>query len=568
MNIFVHYKEVFLQCLKNIPIDKKIKNKITVEIPKNKIFGDISFNAPLILSSILNRSSLDIAKEFKDLIIKNNNDFEKIEIAKPGFINFTFKKKTIVNFLKNIPDNFGISENLDLKKINIEFVSANPTGPLHIGHCRGAIYGDVLCNFLKFCGHTVNKEYYINDYGNQVTLFLKSIYFRIVEILEKKKFPENEGLYPGKYIIDIAQKILNEANTNIFNNYDNAKSFLISKAINLAMDSIKEDLKLMGISHDTFTLESDIVKKNVLSKVIKKLEISDDIYTGILPKPKGDIDDWEPREQLLFKSKKYGDDVDRALQKSDGSWTYFANDVAYHYQKLNQKYDHYINILGADHSGYIKRLSSAVSALNNDNKKFEIKISQIVKLFKAGKPYRMSKRAGDFILAKDFVNSVGKDAVRFMMVYRSSHSPLDFDFDLVNDKSKENPIFYVQYACARLNSLFKKSNLDIDKSLKNVELDLLNNQHELNLTKKILEWPKIINLCSTNLEVHYIPYYLYELSSEFHSFWNAGKENDKLKIIEHPNKNISKARLFLLQKLYIVLKTGLNILDVNIPRKM
>ena len=567
MNIFEYYKDIFLQSIKHINIDEKLKSKISVETPKQKTFGDISFNAPLVLSSILKKDPLILAEEFKNLIVKNNNDFDKIEITKPGFINFTFKKKTLLNFLGKIKNNFGFSNNKNSKKINIEFVSANPTGPLHIGHCRGAIYGDVLSNLLKYCGHNVSKEYYINDYGNQITLFLKSIYFRAVEIVKKKKFPEDQGLYPGTYIIDITKEILKKINIDDYDNFEDAKITLGSIAIDLAMNLIKNDLNIMGINHDIFTSESAIVRENILSKAINKLKDKGAIYKGVLPKPKGEIEDWEPREQLLFKATNYGDDVDRALQKSDNTWTYFANDIAYHYHKLNREYDHYINILGADHAGYIKRLSSAVSALNN-KKKFEIKISQIVKLYKGGKPYRMSKRAGDFILAKDLINAVGKDSARFMMVYRSSQSPLDFDFDVVNDKSKENPVFYVQYACARLNSLFNKSKFEIDTEIKDAQLDLISNQQELNLIKKYLEWPKIINLCQANLEVHHIPYYLYELSSEFHAFWNLGKTNEDLKIIDHPDKDISKSRLFLLQKLYIILKTGLKIIDVDISKKM
>ncbi len=567
MNIFLYYKNIFLNSIKDIVIDEKIRNRISVEKPKQKSFGDISFNAPLILGSFLKKNPITLAEEIKNLILRNNNDFEKVEIAKPGFINFVFKKDIILKFLSKIDNNFGSLETVDFKKINIEFVSANPTGPLHIGHCRGAIFGDVLCNFLKFCGHDVTKEYYINDYGNQIDLFAKSIYYRLLEILDKKKFPNDKGLYPGEYIIDIANKILSKIKIDNYKKCEDLITVLKPIAIDTAMQIIRNDLKKLGILHDVFTSETDIVKNKILSKAIVKLKDKGDVYKGVLPKPKGDIEDWEPREQLLFKSTKYGDDVDRALQKSDNSWTYFANDIAYHYEKLNRNYDHYINILGADHTGYIKRLSSAVTALNN-KKKFEIKISQIVKLFKSGKPYKMSKRAGDFILTKDLVDTVGKDAVRFMMVYRSSQSPLDFDFDLVTDKSKENPIFYVQYACARLNSLFEKSKLNIDTPIKNVELNTLKNIHEINLIKKILEWPKIINLCHVNLEVHYIPFYLYELSSEFHSFWNAGKENDDLKIIDNPNKNITNSRLFMLQKLYIVLKTGLNILSVEIPKKM
>ena len=567
MNIFEHYKEIFLEIINNKNIDNKIKNKIVVEIPKQKIFGDISFNAPLILGSFFKKSPLVLAEEFKKTIINNNTDFEKIEVVKPGFINFFFKKSILLKFLSEIQKDFGKPNKIIKKKINIEFVSANPTGPLHIGHCRGAIFGDILCNFLKYYGHTVTKEYYINDYGNQINLFLKSIYFRAIEILKKNKFPEDQGLYPGEYIIDIANEILKEIDFGKYDSYEDAKSTLASKAIKLSMAIIKSDLKIMGIKHDIFISESDIVKENILSKSIEKLKEEGAITTGILPRPKGDIEDWEPREQLLFKSTNFGDDVDRALQKSDGSWTYFANDIAYHYQKLMRKYDYYINILGADHTGYIKRLSSAVKALDK-NIKFEIKISQIVKLYKSGKPYKMSKRAGDFILAKDLIDAVGKDATRFMMVYRSAQSPLDFDFDIVNDKSKENPIFYVQYACARLNSLFQKSRFNIDNEIKNADLQLLNSVQEINLIKKILQWPKIVSLCNTNLEVHYIPFYLYELSSEFHSFWNIGKDNDNFKIIDHPDENLTKSRLFLLQKLYIILKIGLNILDVEIPKKM
>ncbi len=360
---------------------------------------------------------------------------------------------------------------------------------------------------------------------------------------------------------------MKEIDVGKYKNFEDAKSIISSSAIKLSMGIIKNDLNNMGIRHDIFISENDIVKEKILSKSIQILKKEGAITRGILPKPKGDTEDWEPREQLLFKSTNYGDDVDRALQKSDNTWTYFANDIAYHYHKLNRKYDQYINILGADHAGYTKRLSSAVKALNK-NIKFEIKISQIVKLYKSGKPYKMSKRAGDFILANDLINAVGKDATRFMMIYRSSQSPLDFDFDVVNDKSKENPIFYVQYACARLNSLFKKSKFNIETEIKDANLELLNSSQEISLIKKILEWPKIVSLCNTNLEVHFIPFYLYELSSEFHSFWNIGKNNEHFKIIDHPNRDLSKSRFFLLQKLYIILKIGLDILDVEIPKKM
>ena len=567
MNIFDYYKNLFLKIIKDIPIDKLIIKKITVETPKQKTFGDISFNAPLILASSLKKQPMQLANEIKELIQAANNDFEKIEVAKPGFINFTFKKEVFLKFIKIIDKNYGKPVSIKSNKINIEFVSANPTGPLHVGHCRGAIFGDVLSNFLKFYGHNVIKEYYINDYGNQIYLFVKSVYFRIIELQEGKIFPEDQGLYPGEYIIDIAKDVLKKIKNENLSSFDETISILTPYTIKSALDIIKKDLDLMGIVHDNFVSESDIVNRDILSKAIDKLKNKGDVYTGVLPKPKGDAEDWEPREQLLFKSSKYGDDVDRALQKSDNTWTYFANDVAYHYDKLSRNFDHYINILGADHAGYVKRLSSAVDALNN-NKTFSIKLSQIVKLYKSGKPFRMSKRAGDFILAKDLIDAVGKDSARFMMVYRSSNSQLDFDFDLVTDTSKDNPIFYVQYACARINSLFDKSNFNIEKPITDAKLENLKYETEFNLIKKIVEWPKIVNLCYQNFEVHYIPYYLYELSSEFHTYWNAGKENEDLKIIGHSDKELINSRLYLLQKLYLVLTIGLNILDVKVLKKM
>ena len=567
MNIFDYYKNLFLKIIKDIPIDKLIIKKITVETPKQKIFGDISFNAPLILASSLKKQPMQLANEIKELIQADSNDFEKIEVAKPGFINFTFKKEVFLKFIKIIDKNYGKPASIKSNKINIEFVSANPTGPLHVGHCRGAIFGDVLSNFLKFYGHNVVKEYYINDYGNQIYLFVKSVYFRIIELQKGKTFPEDQGLYPGEYIIDIAKDVLKKIKNENISSFDETISILTPYAIKSALDIIKKDLDLMGIVHDNFVSESDIVNRDILSEAIEKLKNKGDVYTGVLPKPKGDAEDWEPREQLLFKSSKYGDDVDRALQKSDNTWTYFANDVAYHYDKLKRNFDHYINILGADHAGYVKRLSSAVNALNN-NKTFSIKLSQIVKLYKSGKPFRMSKRAGDFILAKDLIDAVGKDSARFMMVYRSSNSQLDFDFDLVTDTSKDNPIFYVQYACARINSLFDKSNFNIEKPITDAKLENLKYETEFNLIKKIVEWPKIVNLCYQNLEVHYIPYYLYELSSEFHTYWNAGKENEDLKIIGHSDKELINSRLYLLQKLYLVLTIGLNILDVKVLKKM
>jgi len=567
MNIFEIYKSSFNKIIFDNfkEVDKNIT--FSVDVPKNKNFGDIAYNAPLVLSSILKENPIDIANKIKKEFDKIFSEFESVEVAKPGFLNIKFKNFFLVTSLSKIQKNFGFNNHDNQRKINIEFVSANPTGPLHVGHCRGAIFGDVLGNLLSATGNEVTKEYYINDYGNQIILFIKSVYFRILEIKKIKKFPDNEGLYPGEYIIDIANEVLKDlANINL-DNFEDSYSSLEKLSIDVAMKIIKSDLQSMGIQHDIFVSEQDIVKKKLLDKAIQILKKNNNIYHGTLPKPKGDVEDWEPREQLLFKSTNFGDDSDRALQKSDGSWTYFANDIAYHYDKLNRNYDEYINILGADHAGYIKRIKSATSAMN-PKKKFTIKVSQIVKLFKSGKPFRMSKRAGDFILAKDLIETVGKDAARFMMIFRSSQSPLDFDIDVVTDKSKENPIFYVQYASARLNSLFNKSKLNIEDDLSAPKSLKLNHESEINLIKKILEWPKIINLSLQHLEVHFIPYYLYELVSEFHSYWNLGKMNDEMKILENEDHEIKISRLFLLQKLYFVIKNGLFILGIKPIKEM
>ncbi|MEK9741655.1 MAG: arginine--tRNA ligase, partial [Pelagibacteraceae bacterium] len=334
------------------------------------------------------------------------------------------------------------------------------------------------------------------------------------------------------------------------------------------MIMIKNDLISLGIKHDLFVSEKELVGKDLVSKAINILEKKNCIYEGILPKPKGnDHEDWEEREQLLFRSTNFGDDVDRALKKSDGTWTYFANDVAYHAYKLERKYDKYINILGADHAGYLKRLKACVDALSDFKTDFECKVCQLVKLYKSGEPYKMSKRAGDFITAKELVETVGVDAVRFMMIYRSNDSQLDFDFDKVTEKTKENPVFYVQYASARINSILRK--VPLNKQIKNYDfLKLLNTDVEMEMIKKLSLWPKCLELSSKNLEPHRIPYYLYDLASVFHSYWNLGKEHAEFKIIENDNTDLIQARIYLLSKILLVIQSGLSILGVDAPDSM
>jgi len=573
MNIFINYKiklNNFFKDLEKIKIIKLPKNfdNFSVEIPKVKTHGDFSTNAPMIFAKENNSNPIDLANIIKKELEGKFNEILKIEIAKPGFLNFFFDKNFWYDFLKAIDNNFGKSQNLKSKKILIEYVSANPTGPLHVGHCRGAIFGDILANLLSFVGNKVVKEYYINDYGNQINQFVKSVYFRILELKNNISFPENQDLYPGDYVVDIAKKILNKNQILNFDNYNLIFNDLKNLSINEAMNLIKNDLKTLGIIHDNFVSENYIVNQKLVEKSLDILKDRGYVYEGILEKPKGnDVDDWEPRKQILFKSTKFGDDTDRALKKSDGSWTYFANDVAYHLNKIERKFDLLINVLGADHAGYLKRQASCVAALSENKQQIISKVCQLVKLFKSGNQLKMSKRAGDFITASDLINEVGKDSVRFMMIYRSNDSQLDFDFDLVTDQSKENPVFYVQYAHARICSLFKKNKYELT-SENQLNLSLLNQEIEIDIIKKISEWSKCLELSAYHLEPHRVPFYLYELASLFHTYWNSGNENDNLKILNENKPDLQFARLFLIKKMQIVIKTGLDILNVTAPVEM
>ncbi len=573
MNIFFDYKTKLNIFFKSLEKNNIIKlpdnfNNFSVEIPKIKTHGDLSTNAPMIFAKINNLNPIELATNIKKELEGKFEEILKIEVAKPGFLNFFFNKKFWYDFLKTVDVNFGNNQNLESKKILVEYVSANPTGPLHVGHCRGAVFGDILANLLKFVGHKVVKEYYINDYGNQINQFVKSVYHRILELKNNIPFPEDQGLYPGDYVIDIAKNILKNKKIPNFDNYDlifeNFKDLCIKEAMHL----IKSDLKKLGIVHDSFVSEKSLVNKNVVEKVLKILKDHDYVYEGILEKPKGnEVEDWEPRKQLLFKSTKFGDDMDRALKKSDGSWTYFANDVAYHFDKIERKFDLLINVLGADHAGYLKRQASCVSALSQNKQKIICKVCQLVKLFKSGEQFKMSKRAGDFITASDLIYEVGKDSVRFMMIYRSNDSQLDFDFDLVTDQSKENPVFYVQYAYARICSVFRKTAYN-DKEQKNTNLNLLTQEIEIDIIKKISEWSKCLELSAFHLEPHRLPFYLYELASLFHTYWNLGNENDNLKFLNDKNLDLQSSRLFLIKKIQLVLKSGLDILNVNAPTEM
>lgn len=526
----------------------------------------------MVLSKANKKSPIDIANTLVGLIKDTDKKIETISVAKPGFINIKFKAIYWNNFIKNVNEdykNFGINIKEEKKKYLIEFVSANPTGPLHVGHCRGAILGDVISNILIFNKHNVSKEYYVNDYGNQIINFTKSVYFRIREILYNEKFPiENTELYPGDYLVDIAKNITNLNNNLKFDKFEDVSKELTLLSVAESLKLIKTNLANLGIVHDKFTSESEIVKNKEVEKVIDNLKQKNLVYEGKIKAPKADDDkNWVEREQLLFRSTNFGDDKDRALQKSDKSWTYFASDVAYHYNKLSRNYDLLINILGADHAGYIKRITSVVEALSGAKNKLICKVSQLVKLIKDGKPFKMSKRKGDYITVEDLISEVGKDATRFIMLNRSSDVELDFDFTKVKEKSKDNPLYYVQYCYARISSVFRHVDLDINKDLTINEYNFNYSNDEIKILKKIAEWPKCIEAASLRLEPHRIPVYLYELSSEFHSYWNMGKEDSSKRFI-NDEKKIPNDKLVFLKVISNVIKSGMTIVGVNTPEKM
>ena len=574
MNIFENYLSEINRLVLNHKESLKLKDisnlkSVNLEVPPDKFNFDLSCNISMVLGKSNHLKPVDLSIQLRNLLVDNIKDFKTIEIAGPGFLNIKLSKQAIIKNINSIMKSnkqYGASESKGT--YNIEFVSANPTGPMHVGHCRGAIYGDVLANLLKFNGNKVTKEYYINDYGNQITNFVKSVFLRLREIKYGEKFPVDKNLYPGLYIKEIAKNILYNNKNKNFDNFEKVFYFLKEKSLHLSMELIKSDLNLLGISHDNFFSETELVNKDLVDKAVKNLKDKEFVEEGFLEPPKGEArDNWKKTKRLIFKSTLFGDDTNRALQKNDGSWTYFANDVAYHMDKVNRNYNYLINILGADHTGYIKRITAAVSALSDNKVKLNCKVCQLVKLYKNGEPFKMSKRAGEFISAQDLLKEVDKDPIRFMMLNRSNDVELDFDFDKVKEKSKDNPVFYVQYAFARINSLHRTLNIDLNsKIILNEETFKLNIVEE-KIVKKIFEWPKIIESASKKFEIHKIPFYLYELSTLFHSYWSKGNEDKKFKFVE--NNKIKRLEILVIFNLVtIVIQNGMKILGVSLPKKM
>ena len=524
----------------------------------------------MVLSGINKSKPKDIYENYVSKLLSKDDNLENFEIVNPGFVNLKFKKKFWNSFLEKIVQlkEYGSNKNEKTKKYLVEFVSANPTGPLHVGHCRGAVFGDVLSNLLKFNNHNVTKEYYINDHGNQITNFTHSVFYRILELKHKKKFPDDENLYPGEYIKEIAQNIISNSKIDKFDELEPIFNELQKLCIENSLLIIKSNLKKIGIVHDNFVSEKSIIGNKEVEKALKKLKEQDLVFEGKIEAPLGEKKKIsETRNQLLFRSTEFGDDKDRPLKKGDDSWTYFAGDLAYHNNKISRNFDILINILGADHAGYIKRISSVVDALSKNKQKIECKVTQLVKLIKDNKPFKMSKRKGDYITLEDLINEVGKDAARFIMLSRVSDVELEFDFEKVKLKSKDNPLYYVQYSYARICSIFSNSKTPINNDYKNLDKNFEFNNEEIKIIRKLSEWPKCIETSINKLEPHRLTTYLYQLASIFHSYWNMGRDSEDFRFLDK-DKKIDTNKAVLLNCILLVIKNGMEIVGVDTPENM
>ena len=580
MNLFTHVREILIEVLKELtaqsvlPIDTDFSN-ITVEPPKDSRHGDMSTNAAMVLSKSVEVKPRELAQIISEAL-SPKEIFSSVDIAGPGFINITLSNFSWHGLLSAVlmsGVNFGKSGMGSSQKVNVEFVSANPTGPLHVGHTRGAVFGDALANLLAYSGYDVTREYYINDGGSQVDVLARSIFLRYQEAFGKEVVFE-EGTYPGDYLIPIA-KALKEKVGDLYLNKpeDNWLPELRNFAVEAMMNLIRSDLDLLGIEMDTFFSEKSLYGSGKIEAALDRLRDNGLIYKGVLEPPKGKkTDDWEPREQTLFKSTEHGDDVDRPVLKSDGSWTYFAPDIAYHFDKISRGFDILIDVFGADHGGYVKRMKAAVSALSSGEVPLDIKLCQLVKLYQNGEPFKMSKRAGNFVMLRDLVEQVGPDVTRFVMLTRKNDAALDFDFQKVLEQSRENPVFYVQYAHARIKSVIRKAealNLDTsDYALSEANLSSLTHASELSLIKKLAEWPRIVELSARLYEPHRLAFYLFDLSSELHSHWGKGGENPHLRFLQSDDMTITKSKIALARAVSIVISSGLAILGVQPAEKM
>lgn len=570
VNLFTEYQtQIQGLLLQTYPLLEESIKAVVVELPKQAAHGHLATNAAMVLAGSAKQAPKDLAQDIIQ-VLKSVEDFESMEVAGPGFINITLKHQVWQKLLRSIKENpkaYGNSSIGAGKSVNIEFVSANPTGPMHIGHVRGAIVGDVLANVLQKCAFNVTREYYINDAGGQINVLASSVYTRYQQ-LYGMDVQIQPGCYPGEYLIPVAEALKDKYQDALLNKPQAEwKGFIEQFATDEIMKIIKDDLKSLGVTHDMFRSEKhDIIGQKKLEVAFAKLKAQDLIYQGVLEQPKGKtIEDWEAKEQMLFRSTLFGDDMDRTVQKSDGAHTYFAGDIAYHLDKIERKFDHLILLLGADHAGHIKRLKAAVKALSNNAVDIDIIINQMVNVMENGEAIKMSKRRGQFITAKDMLDMLGKNILRFVMLYRKADTVLDLDIAKALEQSKDNPVFYVQYAHTRVKSVMRKAE-GIDFA--SPDLSLLASCEEIALIQKIAEFPKVIESIAVTAEPHRLPYYLYQLASLFHSFWSLGNSNEEMRFIIEDKPEISKARLYMLDVLANVIRNGLELMGIEALNEM
>jgi arginyl-tRNA synthetase len=559
-------------------------SRVVVEPPKDASHGDMATNAAMVLAKEAKAKPRELAERIAAKL-RNDDLIASADVAGPGFINLTLKASAWSDALRTVlreGASYGRSTMGAAEKVNVEYVSANPTGPMHVGHCRGAVFGDALVSLLIFAGYDVTREYYINDAGAQVDVLARSAFLRYREALGENIGEIPEGLYPGDYLKAVGQALAAEYGAAL-NQMPEERWLPIvrAKAITMMMEEIKGDLAALNIRHDVFFSERSLIEGGTdqVAATIEFLRAKGDVYEGRLPPPKGaPVEDYEDREQTLFRATAYGDDVDRPLKKSDGSYTYFASDIANHKNKFDRGFNNLVDVFGADHGGYIKRMQAAVKAVTSGKATLDVKVVQLVRLLRAGEPVKMSKRSGDFVTLREVVDEVGKDAVRFMMLYRKNDAVLDFDLAKVIEQSRENPVFYVQYGHARGHSVFRNArevvpNLPEETAaraafLSQAAVELLTDPGELDLLRRLALYPRMIEAAALAHEPHRIAFYLYDLASEFHALWTKGRDLPYLRFIINNDAEITKARLALVQGVVSVLASGLAILGVHAPDEM
>ncbi|MFM7655407.1 MAG: arginine--tRNA ligase [Paracoccaceae bacterium] len=580
MNLFAEIRALVVDALGQMAAEGSLPagldlTAVAVEPPRDPAHGDMATNAAMVLAKLAGLQPRAIAEALTSKLSADPR-ISLAEVAGPGFLNLRLALPVWQRVVKNALQaggTYGKSALGQGQRVNVEFVSANPTGPMHVGHVRGAVVGDALSNLLAFAGWDVTREYYINDGGAQVDVLARSAYERYREANGLE--PEiREGLYPGDYLIPVGEALKAKYGTRLLDQPEavwlqDVRSF----ATELMMEEIKSDLRLLGVEMDVFSSEKALYGTGEIEAAIETLRGMDLIYEGVLEPPKGkEPDDWEPRVQTLFRSTAHGDDVDRPVKKSDGSWTYFAPDIAYHYNKVRRGFDALIDIFGADHGGYVKRMKAAVSALSGGKVPLDIKLIQLVKLYKNGEPFKMSKRAGTFVTLRDVVEEAGADVTRFIMLTRKNDVALDFDFAKVLEQSKDNPVFYVQYANARINSVLRKAReagiACDDATLAGVDLSGMIHEAEIALARKIAEWPRLVEIAARGNEPHRVAFYLYELASELHGLWNRGNDDPSLRFFQTGNAATSAAKIALARAAGVVIGNGLGILGVTPVEEM